>query len=336
MNRNFSWRAATLCALRILGWAVFAGLAVWGAGVVYYCLGLSWWGLALYLAALGVCARFRQGMWAVYAACGLVAALELVYLCIPASNDRDWQAPWSKMAEATVDGDTLVIKNVRDFRYRTEEDYDVRYVTKTYSLDKLDTLDFIVSHWDGIELVSHTLLSFGFSDGQHLALSAETRLDKGDEQGAVPGLFKRFELQFIFATEEDIFALRTNYRHEDLYLYRVAGQDPKQLRKVLLAFVAKANELRECPKFYNTVTNNCTTALRGPLQQGFQMPASRMNAGSILNGYIDRKAFDKGWLMHKPEESFEELRRRSLVPHDISKNNPADYSKKIREAVFSK
>lgn len=318
----------------LLAYIVFAMLAVWGAGVAFYCIGLGWWGLILYVLILGACIYLRKNMYARIAACVIVVGLTIYYLMIPASNDRDWQASWSQMAQGEINGDTLVLHNVRDFRYRTTEDFDVRYATKTYQLDKLSTLDFIVSHWDGIEIVSHTLLSFGFSDGQHLALSTETRLDKGDVQGAIPGLFKRFELQFIFATEEDIFALRTNYRHEELYLYRIKITDPSKIRAILVDFVNRANESRVHPEFYNTIFNNCTTALRPSLQKAVSMPSSRFDLGAILNGYVDRRAFEKGLLEHHDGENFDMLRKRSLVPNDISKDNPQDYSRRIRKATI--
>ncbi len=323
--------------LKALSYAVFAALAVWGMGIVFFCLKLGWIGLAVYVLLLGCALYFRKQICVKWIAAAIVAGLTVYYLCIPPSNERNWQPSWSQSASGTVSGDTLVIQNVRDFRYRTPEDFDVRYATKTYDLKKLESLDFAVSHWDGIKAVSHTLLSFGFSDGQHLALSAETRLDETDTQGAVAGLFKRFELQFIFSTEEDIFALRTNYRHEDLYLYRVQIDDPAKIKAVLLDFVNRANESLVKPQFYNTVTNNCTTALRPSLKKFMDNSPSRWNAISILNGYVDQKAFDRGWLKHRPGETFDVLHRRSLVPHDTAKNDPSEYSRKIREAtIFSK
>lgn len=80
-------------------------------------------------------------------------------------------------------------------------------MTRRFDLDKLSTLDFAVSHWDGMEFVAHTMLSFGFEDGRHLALSVETRLPEGVEQGTIPGLYKQFNVIYILADEEDLFGL---------------------------------------------------------------------------------------------------------------------------------
>lgn len=315
---------------KILLWFVFVALVIWGAGVSFYSSGFGLWGLLLYLFVVGAGVHFRASLYSRYGVLLVVFSLLLFYWAMPPSNNRDWQASWSQMPECVIDGHTLTIHNVRDFHYRTEDDYDVRYVTKTYNLNLLSSLDFAVSHWDGIENVSHTLLTFGFSDGQYLALSAETRLDKQDKQGAVAGLFNCFELLFIFATEEDIFALRTNYRHEDLYLYRTTITDNRILRSILLDFAGRANELRYKPQFYNTVTNNCTTALRNSLERYIDLPASRYNIGSILNGYVDQKAFNQNLLQQRKNETFDELRRRALIPHDISEDNPEYFSGTIR------
>lgn len=215
-------RHAGLAAARILMMAAWFGLSVWAAGVVFY----NVWGgpvlVWLYVAAMA-CAfalrRKRPVLWR--ASWGVPALLLAYYLCIPATNDKEWQPSWSRLPSVEINGNEIVVKDVRSFIYRTERDFDARYVTRRFDLDKLATLDFAVSHWDGMEFVAHTMLSFGFEDGKHLALSVETRLPEGVEQGSVPGLYKQFNVIYILADEEDLFALRTNYRKEDMYLYRI-------------------------------------------------------------------------------------------------------------------
>lgn len=332
MQRVLSWLArAGRAALYAAGFL----LAVWTAGIAFYCTGAGWFGLFGYAVLLAWC-LWKRRWWGYYGAAALIVVLHVLYFCVPPSNDRAWQASWSRMPRGELSGNILTLHDIRDFHYRTVDDFDERYITETYDLNDLVSLDFAVSHWDGMEYVSHTLLSFGFGDGRYLALSAETRLDEGDTQGAVAGLYKQFELLIIFATERDILALRSNFRHEDLYLYRFRMDDPVMIKAILLDFVRRANELRVHPQFYNTVTNNCTTALRPSMEKGMQMPSSRISVGSILNGYVDRKAFDKGILMHRPGESFDELRRRSHVPRDTAKDDPGGYSAAIRRHFDAK
>ena len=240
-----SLRHAGLAAARVLMMAAWFGLSVWAAGVVFY----NVWGGAvlvwLYLAAMACAFIFRRKrpvFWR--ASWGVLALLLAYYLCIPATNGKEWQPSWSRLPAVEINGNEILVKDVRSFVYRTERDFDVRYVTRRFDLDKLATLDFAVSHWDGMEFVAHTMLSFGFEDGKHLALSVETRLPEGVEQGTVPGLYKQFNVIYILADEEDLFDLRTTYRKEDMYLYRInIGRE--NLKKAFLGFAEKINSLHE-------------------------------------------------------------------------------------------
>lgn len=235
-----SLRHAGLIAARVLMFAAWFGLSVWAAGVVFY----NVWGGAvlvwLYVAAMACAFVFRRKrpvFWR--ASWGVLALLLAYYLCIPATNGKEWQPSWSRLPAVEINGNEIVVKDVRSFVYRTERDFDARYVTRRFDLDKLSTLDFAVSHWDGMEFVAHTMLSFGFEDGRHLALSVETRLPEGVEQGTIPGLYKQFNVIYILADEEDLFGLRTSYRKEDMYLYRInIGRE--NLKKAFLGFAEKS------------------------------------------------------------------------------------------------
>lgn len=232
-------RRACPAAARILMTAAWFCFSVWAAGVVFTTYGGSRAGVAV-RGGHGMRLRpprKRPVLWR--ASWGVPALLLAYYLFIPATNDKEWQPSWSRLPSVEINGNEIVVKDVRSFIYRTERDFDARYVTRRFDLDKLATLDFAVSHWDGMEFVAHTMLSFGFEDGKHMALSVETRLPEGVEQGSVPGLYKQFNVIYILADEEDLFALRTNYRKEDMYLYRInIGRE--NLKKAFLGFAEKS------------------------------------------------------------------------------------------------
>lgn len=308
-----SLRSAGLATARFLLMAAWCGLSVWAAGVVFY----NVWGGAflvwLYLAAM-VYAFALRGKRPVFwrASWGVPVLLLVYYLCIPATNDREWQPSWSRLPAVEINGNEIVVKNVRSFIYRTEQDFGVRYVTRRFDLDKLTALDFVVSHWGGMEFVAHTMLSFGFEDGKHLALSVETRLPEGVEQGTIPGLYKQFNVIYILADEEDLFALRTNYRKEDMYLYRInIGRE--ELKKAFLGFAEKINRLHERPRYYNTVTANCTTELVDTFKN--YLGVHRWQWTPVFNGMCDQNAYDRGELLHLPGETFRELKKRSFLGH---------------------
>ena len=204
------------------------------------------------------------------------------------SNDRDWQPSFSRNPYAVIDGDKVTVYHVRNFRYRTTDQFDVIYETRTYRLSRLRGLDFALSHWDGISVIGHTMFSFDFGEDGRLALSVETRLAQNVEQGTFQGIFKQYEVLWILADERDLFGLRTNYRKEELYVYPL-NVEPEAVRTMFLGTVAKINRLKEKPEFYNTLTENCTTSLISLVR--LVAPKARM---ILLNGNLDLRAWRHG------------------------------------------
>src|SRR3954467_12078062 len=80
------------------------------------------------------------------------------------SNSRDWRPEVARLATAVVDGDRVMIRNVRNFHYRSVEDFDERWEGRSYDLSRLDGLDVFFIYW-GAPLIAHTILSWSFDDG---------------------------------------------------------------------------------------------------------------------------------------------------------------------------
>ena len=109
-------------------------------------------------------------------------------------------------------------------------------------------------------------MSWAFQDGQHLAVSIETRKEVGESYDAIAGFFRQYELYYVVADERDLIRLRTNYRGEHVYLYPL--RTPRdRVRRMLLDYVKSMNELAKEPQFYNAGTDNCTTNIRMHAQQ---------------------------------------------------------------------
>jgi hypothetical protein len=222
-----------------------------------------------------------------------IFAVTLVWwLLIPASNNRDWQPDVAMLPSAVIDGNMLIVRNIRNCEYRTETDYTVSYYDKTLDLSKLQGADLFICYW-GPTLIAHTIMSFDFSDGQHLCISIETRKEKGEEYSAVKGFFKQYELIHIVGDERDLIGLRTNFRKETVYLYRLTAS-PVLVREVLLDYLKSINKLDQQPEWYNALTDNCTTAIRGHAKA---YTHGKMSWKILANGYLDtllyeRKAID--------------------------------------------
>ena len=117
-------------------------------------------------------------------------------------------------------------------------------------------------YWMG-PAIAHTFLSFAFAGDDHLAISIETRKEKGEGYSTVKGFFRQYELYYVVADERDVVRLRTNYRHdppEDVYLYRMLGPTENG-RRVFLGVHERDQRAQGPARFYNTLTSNCTTAI---------------------------------------------------------------------------
>ena len=259
----------------------------------------------------------------------LVAVNIITYYCIPGPTPERWQKPWALAPVFEQQGDQLTIRNIRDFRYRTEEDSDARYRTETYDLNTLVGVDFAECHWDGMTAICHTMLSFNFADGRHLAVSAETRLPEGVEQGAIPGLYKKYGILYLFGTEEDLYGLRTNIRHEDLSIYPM-NIKPQGARKLLQHYIdlAKQAEAEHIP--YNTISGNCSTGLVSGFRALVPSMPRKYDFLPLHNGSIAGLLFRSGALQTRPGETEEQIRQRCYVGYDIPMDN---YSTHLREKI---
>ncbi len=217
---------------------------------------------ALWVLATGVSfpLLLRQRGWqALGIAAACLAALMLWWSTLLPSNDRDWQPDMARVANAAIDGDVLTINNVRNFRWEPEKPPEERWESRRYRLSQLQGVDLFLSHWSG-ELVAHAILSFTFADSEPLAFSIEIRREKGEDFSSIAGFFKSYELALIAADERDVVKVRSTVRGEDVRLYRLDMQQ-QTARALLLEYVALANDLTATPRWYHTLTANCTTVI---------------------------------------------------------------------------
>ena len=259
----------------------------------------------------------------------LVAVNIITYYCIPGPTPERWQKPWALAPIFEQQGDQLTIRNIRDFRYRTEEDSDARYRTETYDLNTLVGVDFAECHWDGMTAICHTMLSFNFADGRHLAVSAETRLPEGVDQGAIPGLYKKYGILYLFGTEEDLYGLRTNIRHEDLSIYPLNIKH-QGARKLLQHYIDLAKQAQAEHIPYNTISGNCSTGLVSGFRALVPSMPRKYDFLPLHNGSIAGLLFRSGALQTRPGETEEQIRQRCYVGYDIPMDN---YSTHLREKI---
>ena len=260
----------------------------------------------------------------------VVAVLIGWWLSLSPSNEREWQPSVSRAATAQFDsdGDRVTIRNVRNFRYRSETDFDEVWEERRYDLSKLRGMDMFLSYW-GSPHIAHTIASWEFEDGKHLAISIETRKERGESYSATLGFFRQFELYYVVADERDVVRLRTNHRGEDVYLYRLR-MTADQARALLVDYLEKVNRVAREPVWYNALTHNCTTTIRLHMQQvGIRHP---LRWQLFANGHMDELGYARGQI--DTSLPFEELRARSYITPLARAMAPSeDYSAGIRRSL---
>jgi hypothetical protein len=326
LSRPFGWLVKGLwflCQVVVIAWATLA---------IYYS-NLPWAGGRLAL-AIAFAAFAIWGLWlsrrphmpaAVF---GLFLGVVGWWITIAPSHDRNWRPEVAVMPRVSIDGDRVRITGVRDFDYRSRNDFTVRYEEREVSLSHLAALDFYVSYWrEG--LVGHTFLSFTFDNAPPLSISIETRPEVGEGFDPIASLFKQFELIYVVGEERDVVGVRANHRGETVYLYRL-NTSADDARQLLLVYLARINELADRPEFYHLLSNSCTiNIIRYANAAGRQ---GRFDIRHLFNGLIDSYLYYSGRV--DTTLPFDELRRRSLI-NDAARaaDGAPDFSQRIRASL---
>lgn len=173
------------------------------------------------------------------------------------SNDREWSLDQQVLPYAEFNGEEVTVFNIRNFTYESVDEYTPAYYDKTFNLNDIESVDYIVEPFGSIG-AAHTFISFGFEGNDYLAISVEIRKEVGESFSPLKGLFRNYELMYVVADELDVIKLRTNYRKDAVYLYPVTTSK-ENIKRLFIDMLSRANALRKEPEFYNTLTNTCTT-----------------------------------------------------------------------------
>lgn len=296
--------------------AVAAVIALWCFGAFFRAFDLpTFVSLGAVVVLLGSLIASLFFRWALIAAVLLETVTVLSYQSLSPEqrfSKTVWQQSWRRILDVRkLDDDRYELCNVRDFLYRSENDYDVRYRDLTVSLEQLSSVDIAFSHWDNLEEIAHSMLGLNFTDGTTVVISLETRLPEGASQNALDGFYRRYELAMIAGTPEDLYGLRADHRGETLYVYRIQA-DPENLRDLAVSIFEQAAKLQRKPEYYNSLFRNCTTGMM-PLLLG-RLRNLQGDYRVMLNGLAAQLFYEKDLLAHRDDESFGALRARSLVP----------------------
>ncbi len=258
----------------------------------------------------------------------LFIAYVVIYVFKTPSNDRDWEEDQKILPYAEIQDDSIKIFNIRNFKYSSETSYEKAYYDKTFQLDDLEKVYFVVEPFSDFAGAAHTFLSFEFTNDTFVSISVEIRKEKGEAFSALTGLFNNYELMYVIADENDAVKLRSNFRKDKVYLFPVnAGKE--KIKKLFMDMLKRTNSLKDNPEFYNTLYNTCTTNIMHHVNviSPKKIPFSYK---VLFPGYSGELAYDLELI--ETTLPYEEAKSKYLINERAMKYaDDINFSRKIRE-----
>ncbi len=313
---------------------IFVLLSGTGAGLAVYLAPLPWGErAAIAMAAvvgITVIGRFSRGLARLWLVGLMAAGIVLLLRWVPQpSNEREWQLPQSRIPQARISGARVQLEGFRNFRYASDGAIvEANWETRHFNLDQLENAWLGVSPFGSVPGIGHVFASFGFADGQYLAISVEARRERGERYGPVAGLFRNYELIYVVGDERDIIGLRTQVWGDDVYLYPVAGSLETK-RAVLRDMFEHMNRLAEQAEFYDTVFNSCSSNLARHVNQ-VNPGVVPLSIKLVLAGFADELADDQGLLAI--DGDLESVKPRYRINDRAAGALDAGFSERIRAA----
>jgi len=273
-------------------------------------------------------------MWLTWAGAAVIGVW-LVSLLQQPTHDREWAADQDVLSTIAIDGDDVTIKQFRHNEYRSDSDYDVSRSDFQFKLSRLNKVWFIVQRFTPKEGLAHVFLSFEVdsNDGEprHFSLSVEIRRETDEFFSPTQGLYRRYELNYVFGDERDLIGVRTVMRPDDRVFMYPVNATPDQIQTAFRSIADRTNQIHERPEFYHTLLNNCMNGILRHTVELTPEEISWFDPSIIMPGYSDRFAYNKR-IIGSADQSFEELKRASRIDGRAREHGIRDgFSKAIRK-----
>lgn len=255
----------------------------------------------------------------------------VVVLSKKPSHDRNWELGQEKLPKIEINDNLITVTNLRDFDWK-KEGTEPNYITKNFDLDKMTGVDVVISHFSDFEGMAHIFLTFRFEDNENIAISVEARREDFEEFEPIKGLFRKFEIIYVVATEEDLIGVRTNVRNdgvgERVYLYPTIAT-PEKSQELFKLIAEDINDIYEHPTFYNTLFNSCINSITRRVEEisTLDFPVTYK---TILPGYFDEVLYKMN-IFSSGLNTFEEYKEKNLIHNNEVDNHSDDFGKQIRK-----
>lgn len=247
-----------------------------------------------------------------WSSAGISIAVLLAFLVTPVllaepRLDRRWVDNLAHMPNVQLSPGAFALDHVTDWSYTSEGPVKRDVVTFANTFDDLHNVWFMVEPQPGGEYAAHTLILFEFDGDRIVGLTVEARLEQGETYDAVAGAFNRYELSYIWATARELLTRRVTFLDKDVYVYPLQ-LDENQKRNFLRLLLEGTIDVSTHPRFYNTITSNCTNELAKVAGLGWHY-------SWVLTGYSPQRLYE---LKLIPGETFESAKKDALLKTAIA------------------
>lgn len=198
--------------------------------------------------------------------------------------DRDWTENLAVMPKITIAGDDFTLDPVMDWSYSADGPAQKTTTSFAARLSDVKNIWFMVEPQPGEAYAAHTLLLFEFPDDRIIGLTVEARLEKDETYDAVAGVLNKYELAYMWNTAKEVLERRAVFLNKDIYIYPLT-LSAEQKQAFLRSLLQRSIDVQTHPRFYNTLTSNCTNELA---------KAARLSwhPSWILTGYSPQRLYD--------------------------------------------
>ena len=243
---------------------------------------------------------------------------------------RDWSTDQAILPEISFSWSEVFIKNIRNFRYTSTDNYEASYYDQVYNKNEIERVYYIVEPFSTMDGPAHTMFSFSFSGGKDIAVSTEIRKEKGESFDPFLWMMNQYEIVNMVWDEKDLIKLRTNYRKDAVYMYPIKAEK-EDIQDLFISLMKRTDKLRREPEFYNTLWNSCSTGILGHVN-ALRKEKIWWSRDILLPAHSDKIAYDLGLIDTKL--SYEEARKYYQINELAEKYaDRKDFSEKIRKEI---
>lgn len=248
------------------------------------------------------------------------------------SHDRKWELGMEELPYITLNDEGIItIDNFRNFDWQKDDSTVPNYETRQFNINDMDSVDVFISHFDEFEGLAHIFISFGFTTGEQIVVSYETRREEGEVFSPLLGLLRQFEVIYVVGSEEDIVGVRTDVREgERVYLYETVAT-PEKAVSLFKALAEDIDHLYDHPRIYNTLTHNCTNEITKRVEDisDVNFPFTWK---TVLPGYFDEVLYEMELI--DTRGTFADVKARHKVDNNMVNRYDDTYSADLRNSII--